>query len=175
MHVHRTRALAVGIVFLLAMTGCASEASESAPEVQPTETTTTQEAPEETPDTDEGADSSEITIPAGAYAASDEFPFPVPEGWAVLDEFTEGTLGKDVSMDGSVEYPGDAKEAASTYLALLKDAGFDAYTYAPGELTNQASLAAEGAINGIIYLTILNFDVHADGLQRVSITAAERD
>lgn len=176
MHVHRHRSLAVGIALLLGLSGCASDASTSAPEAQVDDTNTSQEnAPETTPDSETEAAGSEVTIPDGAYAASADFPFPVPEGWTVLDKFTAGKLGKDITMDGSVEYPGDAKDAAATYLGVLKDAGFDAYTYAPGELTNQASLAAEGTINGTLYLTILNFDVHADGHQRVSITAAEKD
>lgn len=176
MHTLRHRRLAVCIVLLFTLTSCASDPSGSAPDAQAAETNHTQEAaPEQSPDTDGAADVGEISIPAGAYAASAEFPFPVPNGWTILDEFTEGTVGGDVTMDGSIEYPGDAKDAAATYLSLLTAAGFDAYTYAPGEATNQASLAAEGVINGILYLAILNFDVHADGYQRVSVTAAERD
>jgi hypothetical protein len=157
--------LAVGVALMLVLTGCSTGPSAGNPGPQVTDTDSPQ-AP--TP----GA---EITIPDGAYAASSAFPFPIPNGWQVLDEFTESRLGKNVSMDASVEYPGDAKDAAATYLDLLKSAGFDAYVYGPGELTNQASLAAEGVINGILYLTILNFDLHADGYQRVSIIAAERD
>lgn len=176
MHAHRNRLLVVGIALLLALTGCASNPSSSKPDSQVADTNDTQEIPQQqTPDSEADPQASGVTIPAGAYAASAEFPFPVPEGWTVLDEFTEGKLGKDITMDGSVEYPGDAKDAAVIYLNLLKDAGFNAYVYAPGELTNQASLAAEGVINDILYLAILNFDVHADGYQRVSIVAAERD
>ncbi|MFC7789401.1 hypothetical protein ACU045_10520 [Microbacterium sp. MAHUQ-60] len=175
MRAQRTTPLAVGIAVLLVLTGCASDGPQSASDATGAATNTTHETPQE-PRTDSAADvdSTEITIPAGAYAASAEFPFPIPEGWAVLDEFVEGKLGKDITVDGSVEYPGEAKDAAATYLTLLKDAGFDAYTYSPGELTNQASLAADGFINGTRYLTILN-DVHADGKQRVSVTAAEKD
>lgn len=168
--------LIVGIAaLLLALVGCASDPSGNAPETQVADSSSSQEAPEQSLDTDGEAELAEVTIPAGAYAASAEFPFPVPDGWTILDEFTEGRLGKDVTMDGSIEYPGDAKDAAATYLSVLKEAGFDAYTYAPGEATNQASLAAEGIINDTLYLAILNFDVHADGYQRVSVTAAERD
>lgn len=174
MHAHRL--VVASSVLLLVLTGCASGASGGAPGTPAADAADTQAtASPQSSDSDAATEASEITIPSGAYAASAAFPFPVPEGWAVLDDFVEGTLGKDVTMDGSVEYPGDAKEAAATYLGVLKDAGFDAYTYAPGEITNPASLAAEGVINGTLYLTILNFDVHADGLQRVSITAAERD
>lgn len=176
MRAHRNRPSAAGIALLLALTGCAFDPSNSAPDTQVADTNKMQETTAEpSPDSEADADASEITVPAGAYAASAEFPFPVPKGWAVLDEFAEGTLGTDVTMNGSIEYPGDAKDAAATYLSLLQDAGFDAYTYAPGEATNQASLAAEGVINGTAYLAILNFDVHADEYQRVSITAAERD
>jgi len=175
MHTHRNGPLVVGIVLLLALVGCASNPSGDSPETQAADTSSQEAAPEQSLDTDGEVDVAEITIPAGAYAASAEFPFPIPDGWEVLDEFTEGTLGKDITMDGSIEYPGDARDAAATYLSLLKEAGFDAYTYAPGEATNQASLAAEGVINGTLYLAILNFDVHADGYQRVSVTAAERD
>lgn len=176
MRAPRSKSLAVGIVFLFALSGCASNHSDTTPEVQTADTSNTQEtAPEQSADSEADADVAETTIPAGSYAASTEFPFPVPEGWAVLDEFAEETVGKDTTMYGSIEYPGDAKDAAAMYLDLLKNAAFDAYTYAPGEATNQASLAAEGVINGTLYLTILNFDVHADGYQRVSIHATEKN
>lgn len=172
----RTRLLAVSAAFLLMLTGCAPETTTTAPEDASPDTSVTQEqAPSEEESAEPSGEASDITIPAGAYAASADFPFPVPEGWSILEPFVEGTLGKDVSMDGSVEYPGDAKEAAATYLEVLKAAGFDAYVYAPGELTNQASLAAEGSINGTQYTAIINFDVHADGYQRASITAVEED
>jgi hypothetical protein len=177
--------VAVAPALVLVLAGCGSDSSGDTPSDETTVTQPTSDGSGVDSGADAGTDADAgagddagadgITIPAGAYAASDEFPFPVPEGWQVLDEFVAGTLGKDVTMDGSVEYPGDAKEAAATYLSLLKAAGFDAYTYAPGEVTNQASLAADGVINGTLYLAILNFDVHADGYQRVSITAAERD
>lgn len=176
MRTPRTRLLLVGTALIVALTGCASnpatsETGESGPNASTTE------KPREGQDSEPQSTpaSSDTVIPPGAYAASEAFPFPIPEGWEILDSFTEGTLGKDVSIDGSVEYPGDAKGAAATYLDLLKTAGFDAYTYAPGELTNQASLAAEGSIDGTVYNAILNFDVHADGLHRVSITIVEQD
>lgn len=167
-----TRLLIVGTAFLFTLSGCAPGPMDNGPDAQGPGTGTTQE-----PAPDQGSDAaaSDITIPAGAYAASGDLLFPIPDGWAELDPFTEGKLGKDVTTSGSVEYPGDAQEAAATYLAVLKAAGFDAYTYAPGELTNKASLAAEGMINGLPYFALLNFDVHADGYQRVSIIIIEED
>lgn len=176
MRKYRYSSYVVGAAFLIFLAGCASEPAATDTESQVADAGDVQPSTaEQEPETDTDTASSETTIPAGAYAASADFPFPVPEGWAVLYPFTEGTLGKDVSMDASVEYPGDAKEAAATYLSILTAAGFDANTYAPGELTNQASLVAKGRINDTAYTTLLNFDVHADGLQRVSITAVEDD
>lgn len=166
MRTPRTRLLLVSTALVVALTGCAAS---------PATSNTGDPAPNKSTVEQPNSASSDTVIPAGAYAASDAFPFPIPDGWTILDPFTEGKLGKDVSIDGSVEYPGDAKAAAATYLDLLKAAGFVAYTYAPGEITNQASLAAEGSIDGTDYTAILNFDVHADGLQRVSITIVERD
>lgn len=175
MRLSRISILAACAAFLLVSAGCAAEPSAPSPDVAPSASAPQQPASDEGSDAEAPAGSAEVTIPAGAYAAHADFPFPVPEGWAVLDPFTEGKLGKDVSIDGSVEYPGDAKAAAGTYLDVLNAAGFDAYTYGPGELTNQASLAAEGVIGGVAYVAILNFDVHADGYQRVSITITEDD
>lgn len=184
-----TRLLAAGTALLVALSGCASSAdTDDPPAAAPETSAAAAPVPEATEggDTDvvdaadgdaeepAGADT-DTSIPAGAYAAQGEFPFPIPEGWTELDPFTEDTLGKDASMYGSVEYPGDAKDAAAVYLDVLRAAGFDAYAYAPGEMTNQASLAAEGRINGTPYIAILDFDVHADGYQRVSINAVERD
>jgi len=176
MRVYRTGFVALGTALLLALTGCAAESAEPSPQAQTADAGTSQStAPDQGSSPEPSAGSSETSIPAGAYAASADFAFPVPEGWAVLEPFVEGTLGKDVAVHGSVEYPGDAKAAAATYLELLKAAGFNAYTYGPGELTNQASLAAEGTIGGTAYTAILNFDVHADGLQHVSIAVVEDD
>lgn len=183
MHAYHHRLLAVGAVLLLTLTGCAAEPGASSPESQaPSAGSGEQSAPAQEPETAQDPEtegdvnaSAETTIPAGAYAASAEFPFPIPDGWGVIYPFTEGKLGKDVSMDASIEYPGDAKDAAASYLSVLTAAGFEAGTYGPGELTNQASLYAKGRINGISYSAILNFDVHADGLQHVSITAVEND
>lgn len=174
MHARTHRLFALGTVSLVLLSGCASEPTDARSAIQTPDTTNEQQAdPHRASEGESTNESAETSIPAGAYAASAEFPFPIPDGWEILDPFVEGKLGKDSSMDGSVEYPGDAKDAATTYLTILKDAGFNAYPYGPGELTNQASLAAEGRINDIGYTAILNFDVHADGLQRVSITAVE--
>ncbi len=175
MHPHRNRLLAACAALLLVLTGCASEPSGSDPGAPVADTSTPQgSAPEQSPDSAAPAGAADTTIPPGASAASAEFPFPVPEGWAVLHEFTEEKVGKQLTMGGSVEYPGEAKDAAATYLRILKEAGFDASTYAPGELTNQASLVAEGAIQGTHYVVLLNFDVHADGHQHVSIIATPK-
>lgn len=175
MHAFRNRLLVISTALLLTVTGCASEPENTTTENQVVDTGNIENSTPDQATASKSEGTSEISIPSGAYAASAEFPFPVPEGWSILDPFVEGKLGKDISMDGSIEYPGDAKDAAATYLDLLKAAGFDAYTYGPGELTNQASLAAEGMISGTSYTAILNFDTHADGLQRVSITAVEDD
>jgi hypothetical protein len=179
MRLRQLPALFIASLAGLALVGCA--AMPSIPQTAPNEPDTgvSDETGTTDVDTDESSDESaggtEITIPDGARAASAEFPFPVPEGWAELGPFAESKLGKDMTMSGSYEYPGDAKVAAAEYMALLTAAGFNAYTYAPGELTNKASIAAEGIINGKPYFALLNFDVHADGYQRVSIIAIEED
>lgn len=176
MRAHRINSLIVGAVVLMALSGCASAPADVVPLAPSPGTSTEQEqAPGQDTDVETDAAASEVTIPSGAYAASGALLFPVPEGWAELDPFEESKLGKDVTVSGSVEYPGDAKDAAATYLAVLKAAGFNAYTYAPGELTNPASLAAEGLIGGIPHFALLNFNVHADGYQRVSIVIVEED
>lgn len=102
MRVHRKNWLVVGsISLLLLVMGCASDPSAHTSEDQPAGTNNAQEAtPAEGPDSESDAGAAEITIPAGAYAANAEFPFPIPEGWMVLDEFTAGKLGKDITMDG---------------------------------------------------------------------------
>lgn len=165
-------ALVIASLAGLTLVGCA--ASPTPPAAPPCEQSAdVDDAPAEDV-ADEGAGAGETTIPAGARAASPDFPFPVPEDWAELDPFLEEKLGKDITMYGSVEYPGDAKTAAAHYRELLVAAGFDAYPYGPGELTNEASLAAEGVVAGEMRIAIINFDVHADGLQRVSITVSLR-
>ena len=168
-------AMLIAVLAALSLAGCAAT-----PELAPAEPAEPSVAVGEESTTTDGSDddaapaAGETTIPDGARAASPDFPFPVPEDWAELDPFVEEKLGKDITMAGSVEYPGDAKAAAKHYQELLIAAGFDAYPYGPGELTNQASIAAEGTVNGELRIAIINFDVHADGHQRASITVAYR-
>lgn len=116
-----------------------------------------------------GATAGETTMPAGAVPASAEFPFPVPEGWAELEAFTQSELGKDPSLTAGYEFPGDAASAATHYLDLLTVAGFTAATYPLGEAVNDASLTVEGTVDGTRYKGMLDFNTHADGKQRVVI------
>lgn len=167
-------AAAVALAFVLTGCGSGDSTADDAPAPSAVENETQNEQVDDAAagDGDSAAGASEITIPAGAYPASPEFPFPVPDGWAILEPFEETKLGKDLVMSGGVEYPGDAKDAAAIYKDILIAAGFDAYNFAPGELTNQASLAAHGVINGEPRTAILNFDMFADQYQRVAITVS---
>ncbi|MGO3147386.1 MAG: hypothetical protein ACTIJ6_06880 [Leucobacter sp.] len=115
----------------------------------------------------------ETTIPEGALAASSDFPFPVPEGWDELEPFTEEKIGKDTAMSAVYAHPGDAETAAATYETILKAAGFDAYSHPLGELTNAASLMAEGTVNGVAYAGGLDFDTNSEGVARVRINLTE--
>src|SRR5690606_8546672 len=150
-------AMLIAVLAALSLAGCAAT-----PELAPAEPAEPSVAVGEESTTTDGSDddaapaAGETTIPDGARAASPDFPFPVPEDWAELDPFVEEKLGKDITMAGSVEYPGDAKAAAKHYQELLIAAGFDAYPYGPGELTNQASIAAEGTVNGELRIAIIN-------------------
>lgn len=172
MRTRRPSSLLITALAALSLVGCATtpDANPAAPADPSVEVTDEHDALDEV----QGTPGGETTIPDGARAASAEFPFPVPEDWAELEPFTEEKLGKDITMSGGFEYPGDAKTAAAHYQQLLIAAGFDAYPYGPGELTNQASIAAEGVVNGEMRIAILNFDVFADGYQRVVITVALR-
>lgn len=130
---------------------------------------------EEAPAQDSGSELAEGSIAVGAVAASAEFPFPVPEGWEVLEPFTADKMGKTPIMYAMVEYPGDAQEAADLYTSLLLASGFSAERYPLGEVVNQASLIASGTINGQSYKGTMDFDVFADGLQKVAINLSEDD
>lgn len=123
---------------------------------------------------DAGATAGETTMPAGAVPASVEFPFPVPEGWAELEAFTESELGNDPSLIAGYEFPGDAASAAAHYLDLLTTAGFTAAPYPLGEAVNDASLTVEGTVDGALYKGMLDFNTHADGKQRVVINLVEQ-
>lgn len=133
------------------------------------------DASQEPPAQDSGSELAEGSIAVGGVAASAEFPFPVPEGWEILEPFTAGEMGITPIMYAMVEYPGDAKEAADLYTSLLLASGFSAERYLPGEVTNQASLIASGTINGQAYTGTMDFDVFADGLQKVAINLSEDD
>lgn len=172
MRFKRTTIAVIGTVLMFALSACASNSSDSEPVAHESNSSEGKETDIELAGE---AGTADISIPDGAYAASGNLLFPIPEGWNELEPLTEGKLGKDITTSGSVEYPGDAQGDAATYLEVLKAAGFNAYTYAPGELTNKASLAAEGFIDGTEYFAMLNFDEHADGFQRVSITIVEED
>lgn len=121
-------------------------------------------------DTDEeqGAPA-ETTIPAGAVAATESFPFPVPEGWTERIAFEAIQIGASDAMSATYEFTEDFATAATPYKDLLNAAGFTSDTYLPGEMTNEASITADGAINGVNYSGLIDFDTHADGYQRASI------
>lgn len=131
------------------------------------------EESEEAPQPGSGSELADGSIAVGAVAASAEFPFPVPEGWQVLEPFTADKMGKTPIMYAMVEYPGDAKDAADLYISLLQASGFSAERYPLGEVTNQASLIASGTVNGQSYTGTMDFDVFADGLQKVAINLSE--
>ncbi len=133
------------------------------------------EESEEAPTEGSAAEVPEGTIAPGAVAASTDFPFPVPEGWEILEPFTLGKLGKTPTMYASVIYPGDAQEAAALYSSLLQASGFTADRSPLGEVTNQASLVASGTVNGQAYTGTMNFDTFADGTQQVAISMSEDD
>lgn len=177
MRIHRRPALVAGAILLFALTGCASGAPSAGTDGQAPDTSTSPAAPADAaaPDAsgDQASTGADIIIPAGAYAASGDLLFPIPDGWAELDPFTPGKLGKDVTTSGSVEYPGDAKESAAIYFGVLEAAGFVVNTYPLGEVTNKASIMAEGMIGGVPHFALLNFNEHADGYQRVSIIIKE--
>lgn len=174
--------LGAGAVALL-LFGCSSspETETTAPaepaaaqSAEPTADPAPQES-EEAPAKDSAPEAPEGTIASGAVAASANFPFPVPEGWAILEPFTPEKIGKTPTMYASVEYPGDAQEAAALYSSLLQESGFTAERYPLGEVTNQASLIASGTVNGQAYTGTMDFDVFADDIQQVAINLSEDD
>src|SRR5690554_1260596 len=64
--------------------------SDSTPSAEPTTGTTDNNS-------SSGQNAQEVSIPAGARAASADFPFPVPEGWDEIEAFTEEKVGKSVA------------------------------------------------------------------------------
>lgn len=174
------RKVAVFTLFLAGVFGLAACASSTAAPVPASEAASS-EAPSRASAEDQDSDSQsdggaaagEASIPSGARAASAEFPFPVPEEWQELEPFVEGTIGKDTAMSAIYAHPGDAETAAGVYEQILKAAGFDAYANPVGALTNDASLMAEGLVNGVAYKGSLDFDTNAEGVARVRINLIE--
>lgn len=176
-------ALATSIVASLStaallLTGCSATDEETIdpPVAAADSEPTSQEQPasgDDSRDSSTDSASGDVTIPAGARAASPEFPFPVPEDWEELEPFVQDTIGKDVSMSAMYRFPGDARAAADHYMELLNEAGFSTTNYAPGELTNDAALFGEGRINGQAYSGMISFDTDAAGTQRASINLTE--
>lgn len=165
----------LGLVGVLGLASCASLSGEPQPASQSTPDPSPDSAHTDDSDgSDSGdADVAKSTIPDGARAASPDFPFPVPEGWEEMEPFTEEKIGKSVAMSAIYAHPGDAETAANTYSQLLKAAGFDAYSYQLGAVTNDASLMVEGAVNGVAYKGPLDFDTDADGTSRVRINLTQ--
>lgn len=160
------------IVF--ALVGCAGGAPASAPESAAQEEAVVavegqEPESEEADDGGSAAVKAETTMPSGARPAGVGLAFPVPEGWPEIYPLTEEKVGGSMAWTAAFEFDGDAKSAAGEYQGLLKDAGFDANPYAPGEMTNDASLFAEGNVAGEFYKAFINFDTMADGTPRASL------
>ncbi|MDO5734936.1 MAG: hypothetical protein Q4P15_00510 [Propionibacteriaceae bacterium] len=108
-------------------------------------------------------------MPEGAQPASDEFPFPVPEGWGELEPFAEEKVGGDMRMFASYEFPGDVTAADAAYRALLARAGYAVSANPLMEITNDAAFTVQGPVNGDAYTGSVAFDTDADGVQRANI------
>ncbi|NLE97107.1 MAG: hypothetical protein GX596_03850 [Propionibacterium sp.] len=167
------RSILVVAACALALAGCGGESPAPAQEPEPAAAAAepADEEPDETP-ADEVAARDEpagTTIPDGAVPASSDFPFPVPEGWALLEPFAEGSIGGSDAVTGILEFPGDAEEAAAHYEALLKSAGYDAYPFALGAVVNDASILVEVEVAGTMYKGGIDFNTHADGFQKAVI------
>lgn len=158
---------------ILVLTGCAGGAeTQSRPTVTESDEVTDTQPELESSSTD-GAAVGDVTIPAGARAASADFPFPVPEDWEELEAFAPMESGMKRGMSGTLRFPGDARTAADHYMDLLNEAGFPADNYLPGEAGNDASLYADGKINGQPYGALINFDTDAAGTPRAIIMLFE--
>lgn len=145
---------------LLGITACASEKSDK--ESANSSATATKEP------VAKGSEAKSV-MPQGAKPGSADFPFPVPQDWTELEPFTEGKLGKDISMAASFGFPEDAISAAEAYQRLLEEAGFEIHPNPLGEQVNDAAFIAKGKVNGANYSGTLDFDADADGTQRVAI------
>lgn len=183
-----TATFALVLAGMLGLTSCASDptdppaADESGTTAESEDTADAADAAaDDSADDADSADedapdaATETTIPAGAYAASADFPFPIPEGWEEIYPFTEEKIGKSAAMTAAYAHPGDAESAAATYEELLSSAGFVAYENPVGALTNAASLMVEGVVNGVAYKGPLDFDTDSEGTNRVAINLTEED
>lgn len=168
------RKLVLGTTALaLVLTGCAGGAApQSPPVVTETDGGIDTQSELESSSSD-GAPIGDVTIPAGARAASVDLPFPVPEDWEELEGFAPMESGAKSGMSGMLRFSGDARTAADHYMDLLNAAGFPADNYLPGETGNDASLYADGKINGQLYGALINFDTDAAGTQRAIIMLFE--
>lgn len=162
----------MGIIFsavvLVALAGCGSEASS--PNAETTverERSTNGDSATSGDDADAGG--TETTIPSGARAGSDSFPFPVPEDWIEIDPFTEGKIGGSMGMSASYEFVGDAETTATSYEDLLRTAGFVIHPNPLGAAVNDASFIVEGTVNGDKYKGTIDFSTIADGTPRAAI------
>ena len=180
----KLRPIAVAAVVLLLTSGCSTgEPSDIQPssvqeQAAPGESATEDVAPTEDAPEDAGQDeappqddagATEVSIPAGAVPASADFPFPVPEGWAVLDEFAPDRVGKSDGMFGAYEYPGAASDAAQTFQDLLIAAGYTVHPDLLGSTVHEAAFIVEGPVNGTPYSGGILFNTQADGYQKASI------
>lgn len=166
------RALAV-LGLAIAVTACGSDDTTDTPDSNDAvETQDTDDSHDDgTTNDGEGEQSTpaETTIPAGAVAAIESFPFPVPEDWIERIAFEEIEIGASEAMSATYEFSGDFTAAASMYRDMLNTAGFTSEDYPLGEMTNDASITVDGVINGVTYSGTVDFDTHADGYQRATI------
>lgn len=186
----KLRPIVVAAVVLLLASGCSTDGPsgtqpssvqeqaapvESATEdVAPTEDVPEDAGQDEAPPQDE-AGATEVSIPAGAVAATTDFPFPVPEGWSALEEFEAGQIGKSEAMYAGYEYPGAAADAAQTYQDLLVAAGYIIHPDLLGATLHEAAFIVEGPVNGTLYKGSITFNTHADGYQRAAINLTVED
>jgi len=163
------RTALIGGAIALLLAGCAAEPGTTAPAVEPPASSDNDMNTTEPEKTDSGTDSGTTTMPPGARPASDEFPFPVPEGWREIAPFTEEKIGKKLAMTALYEFPGDAESAAATYKALLDSAGYSLQPNLIGEVVHDATFIVEGPVAGTRYSGGIDFDTMADGVQTAVI------
>lgn len=173
------RTVVIGTLALAGMFGlasCASPSAESPPAGQREPAVATDTAPgaDNNASDSETSDMADSSIPDGAYAATADFPFPIPDGWEERAPFTEEKIGKSLAMSAVYARPDDAQTAADTYRQLLKRAGFEIHANPVGDTVHEASFIVEGVIKGVVYKGGLDFDTGADGTARVVINLTER-